>query len=52
MRVQLIAVRSDGQNVLINDTNDIEYLNRIVEARDGTIWLGSDVCDLVVQVIK
>lgn len=52
MRVQLIAIRPNGSSVIVNDTNDYQFLTRIVEARDGTIWLGSDICDLVVQVIK
>ena len=52
MKVQLVAVHPDGHKTVVNDTQDIEYLDRIVEARDGTTWLGSDLCDLKVQVIS
>ena len=50
--VQLIAVHPDGSKTVINDTNDIAFLDKIVEDRDGMVWLGSDLCDLRVQVIK
>lgn len=50
--VQLVAVHSDGKQTVINDTQDTEFLDRIVEARDGSIWIGSELCDLRVQVIR
>ena len=52
MKVQLIAVHSDGKQTVVNTTNDSEYLDKIVEARDGTIWIGSELCALKVQVIR
>lgn len=50
--VQLIAVHPDGKQTVINNTQDVEFLDKIVEARDGTMWIGSDLCDLRVQVVK
>lgn len=52
MKVQLVAIHSDGHKTVINTTNDPQYLDQIVEARDGTVWIGSELCDLKVQVIK
>ncbi len=52
MRVQLIATGSDGKVTVVNTTNDAEYLDKIVEARDGSIWIGSELCDLRVQVVR
>ena len=52
MKVQLVAVHSDGHKTVINDTNDPAYLDKIVEARDGTVWIGSELCDLRVQIVK
>ena len=52
MKVQLIAVHDDGTETVINNTNDQAYLESIIEARDGTVWLGSELCDLRVQVVK
>lgn len=51
MRVQLIAVHPDGRKTVINDTNDVHFLEEIVEKRGGLVWLGSDICDLKVEVI-
>ena len=51
-RIQLIAVHPSGKTTVINTTNDLNYLEKIVEARDGTVWIGSDLCDLRVQVVK
>lgn len=50
--VQLVAVHSDGKKTVINTTQDVEFLDKIVEARDGTMWIGSDLCDLRVQVVN
>ena len=50
-RVQLVAVHPDGKQTVINTTNDAEFLDRIVETRDGTMWIGSDLCDLMVKVV-
>lgn len=50
--VQLIAEHPDGKQTVINNTNDVEFLDKIVEARDGTMWIGSDLCDLRVQVVN
>ena len=50
--VQLIAIHDDGHKTVINDTNDMQFLDQIVEDRDGTIWIGSELCDLRVQVVK
>lgn len=52
MKVQLVAVHNDGTHTIINTTNDPVYLDQIVEDRDGTIWIGSELCDLKVQVVK
>lgn len=52
MKVQLVAIHDDGKKTVVNDTNDINYLEQIVEARDGTMWIGSDLCDLRVQVVN
>ena len=52
MKLQLVAIHTDGSATVINDTNDLAYLDRIVEARDGTVWIGSEACDLRVQVVK
>ena len=52
MKVQLIAIHPDGRQTVVNTTNDIEYLDRIVESRDGMTWIGSDLCDLRVQYIR
>lgn len=50
--VQLVAVHSDGKQTVINDTQDMAFLEKIVEMRDGTVWIGSELCDLRVQVIR
>jgi hypothetical protein len=50
--VQLVAVHTDGKQTVINTTQDVDFLDKIVEARDGTMWMGSDLCDLRVQVVK
>lgn len=50
--VQLIAVHPDGRKTVVNDTNDVQFLDRIVEDRDGMVWIGSELCDLRVQVVK
>ena len=50
--VQLIAEHPDGKKTVINTTQDVDFLDRIVEDRDGTMWIGSDLCDLRVQVVK
>lgn len=50
--LQLIAVHPDGKQTVINNTQDINYLDKIVEDRDGTMWIGSDMCDLRVQIVK
>lgn len=52
MKVQLIAVSTNGKETVVNDTNDVEFLDRIIEARDGTMWIGSELCDLRVQIVK
>lgn len=52
MKVQLVAIDSKGKQTVINDTNDIAYLDRIIENTDGTMWIGSELCDLRVQVIN
>ena len=52
MKVQLIAVHPDGKKTVINTTNDVQYLDKIVEDRDGMAWIGSDLCDLKVQVVS
>lgn len=52
MKVQLIAIHSDGKTTVVNTTNDTEFLEKIIEARDGMVWIGSDLCDLCLQVIK
>lgn len=49
--VQLIAEHPDGRKTVINSANDVEFLDKIVESRDGMIWIGSDLCDLKVQVV-
>lgn len=50
--IQLVAIHPDNRETIINTTQDIAYLDQIVEDRGGTVWLGSDLCDLKVQVIK
>ena len=50
--VQLIAVHPDGRKTVVNDTNDVQFLDKIVEDRDGMVWIGSELCDLRVQVVK
>ena len=50
--VQLIAVHPDGKQTVVNNTQDVEFLDKIVEARDGIVWIGSDLCDLRVQVVN
>ena len=50
--IQLVAIHSDGKKTVVNDTQDVEFLDKIVEARDGTVWIGSDLCDLRVQVVN
>lgn len=52
MKVQLVAIRSDGKETVINDTNDVQFLEQIVENRGGMVWIGSELCDLRVQVIR
>lgn len=52
LRVQLVAVHPDGRKTVINDTNDVNYLEEIADKRGGLVWLGSDICDLRVEVIK
>ena len=51
LRVQLVVVHPDGKQTIINTTNDPVFLDKIVEDRDGTVWIGSDLCDLRVQVV-
>lgn len=50
--VQLVAVHADGKQTVINTTQDIDFLDKIVEARDGSVWIGSELCDLRVQIIR
>lgn len=52
LRAQLVAVHPDGRETVINDTPDIRYLEEIADKRGGLIWLGSDICDLKVQVTR
>jgi hypothetical protein len=52
MKVQLVAIDRNGKQTVINDTNDIAYLDRIIENTDGTVWIGSELCDLRVQIIN
>lgn len=52
MKVQLVAIHSDGKQTVINTTNDVVWLDQIVEDREGTVWIGSELCDLRVQVVK
>ena len=49
--VQLIAEHPNGEQTVINNTNDVEFLDKIIESRDGMMWIGSDLCDLKVQVV-
>ena len=50
--VQLIAVHPDGKQTVSNTTQDVNFLDKIIESRDGMMWIGSDLCDLRVQVVK
>ena len=52
MKVQLVAIHENGSATIINTTNDPEFLEKIIEARDGTVWIGSDLCDLRLQVVS
>ena len=52
MKVQLVAIHDDGHTTVINDTNDTAYLDQIIEDCGGTVWLGSEVCDLRLQIIN
>lgn len=46
---QLIAVDRNNKRVqIINEDSDQSYLERIVEARDGFAWVGSEPCSLEV----
>lgn len=50
--VQLVAIHDNGEQTVINTTQDMAYLEKIVEMRDGSVWIGSELCDLRVQVIR
>ncbi len=50
--VQLIAEHPNGKKTVINNTNDVEFLDKIIESRDGMMWIGSDLCDLKIQVVR
>lgn len=46
---QLIAIDDNNKRVqIINEDSDPEYLERISEARDGMVWLGSQIYGLKV----
>lgn len=48
-KFQLIAVDDNDKRVqIINEDSDSNYLERIADARDGMVWLGSNVYDLKV----
>lgn len=48
-KFQLIAVDDNDKKVqVINEDSDSSYLERIADARDGMVWLGSNVYDLKV----
>lgn len=49
MKFQLIAVDTKNTKVqVLAEDRDCEYLDRIVEARDGMTWIGSEPCTLKV----
>jgi hypothetical protein len=50
--VQLIARKADGQKTVINTTNDYEFLTKIIIARDGYAWIGDELCELVIEIIR
>lgn len=48
-KFQLIAVDDNDKRVqIINEDSDSNYLERIADARDGMVWLGSNVYGLKV----
>ena len=51
MKYELVAVSSTKVYVL-NQDNDIAYLDTIVEANDGVTYIAGEFCDLKVQLVK
>lgn len=49
MKFQLVAIDTKNTKVqVLAEDRDSEYLDRIVEARDGMTWIGSEPCTLKV----
>ena len=49
MKFQLVAVDNNDKKVqILAEDCDTNYLDRIVEARDGMTWIGSEPCTLKV----
>ena len=48
-KFQLVAVDDNQKRVqILNEDSDVQYLERIADARDGMVWVGSNVYDLKV----
>lgn len=48
-KYQLVAVDDDKKVVqMLNEDVDSNFLESIVEAREGIVWVGNKVCDLKV----
>lgn len=46
---QLVAIDDDKKVVqMLNEDTDSNFLEKIADARDGMIWVGSSLCDLKV----
>ena len=46
---QLVAVDDNNKRVqILNEDHDSTYLEKIADARDGMIWVGSNLYDLKV----
>lgn len=49
IKFQLVAVNDENKKVqILNEDSDMNYLESIADARDGMMWVGSDLCDLKV----
>ena len=48
-KYQLVAIDDDKKVVqMLNEDTDSNFLEKIADAREGMIWVGSKLCDLKV----
>ena len=49
VKFQILAVDSKNKVIqVVREDSDCEFLDRIVENRDGMTWIGSEPCSLKV----